>query len=56
MCPSVILQIILNVLVYNILFMNLSRSHEGNKSGTIFVAEKLYVEDPIVYIYIIATK
>ena len=37
----VILQIILNVLVCNILFMNLNRSYEGNKSGTIFVAEKL---------------
>ena len=37
----VILQIILNVLVCNILFMNLNRSYEGNKSGTIFVAKKL---------------
>ena len=37
----VILQIILNVLVYNILFMYLERGYEGNKSGTIFVAEKL---------------
>ena len=37
----VILQIILNVLVCNILFMYLNRGYEGNKSGTIFVAEKL---------------
>ena len=47
--PSVILtktcdssEFILNVLVYNIiLFMNLSRSYEGNKSGTTFVAERI---------------
>ena len=38
----VILQIILNVLVCNILFMNIMNTgYEGNKSGTIFVAEKL---------------
>ena len=39
-----ILQNILNVMVYNIiLFMNLSRSYEINKSGTIFVAKRIDV-------------
>ena len=48
----VILQIILNVLVCNILFMNLNRSYEGNKTGTIFVAEKLELKARIIGIFL----
>ena len=44
-CPSMILTKTCDSSDYTecagILFMNLNRTYEGNKSGTIFVAEKL---------------